>query len=78
MCLFVLEGVANSSLSKKEAKVSRQLFLGNLFPSARYSDLILPCEYPFESDINNYSQKVKIPLDPPLPVYDRKRITKGG
>jgi hypothetical protein len=21
---------------------------------------------------------MKIPLDPPLPVYDRKRIAKGG
>jgi len=45
---------------------------------ARYSDAILPCECAFESDINNYSQKVKIPLDPPLPASGQGNAPQKG
>jgi len=30
---------------------------------------------PLKSFLSHF---VKIPLNPPLPVYDRKKITKGG
>ena len=47
-------------------------------PICPLSCLDLSCECAFESDINNYSQKVKIPLDPPLPASGQGNAPQRG
>jgi len=53
VCLFVGKEVVISCPYKKKGGPS-EIIPGKFVLSTRCSDLILPCEYPFESDISKY------------------------